>query len=235
MKQPQRAISLSGSPNITMGLPAAHAQNQPLLATLGCSAADGYPTREQRLTCLRALPAKEVARAMPWAWTIPGMNGLPLSPAGQGYYGERRAARVVGRHVRVRPTAFAYTSTYIAGIPVVDGQVLAMPVLDALLDGVVDVPVMIGTVYACGGRTRSPHRVVNRTYLPIHVYTNPQETWPRRSTPGRPTKWRRCPPRSGGLSCGAGSGSAGSGSWRRQRLRTGSRGCTRTSRTATRR
>lgn len=30
------------------------------------------------------------------------------------------------------------------GIPVVDGQVLAMPVLDALLAGVVDVPVMIG-------------------------------------------------------------------------------------------
>lgn len=72
-----------------MSLPSAHAQNQPLLATLGCSAADGYRTREQRLACLRTLPAKEVAKAMPSAWTIPGMSGLPLSPAGQGYYGER--------------------------------------------------------------------------------------------------------------------------------------------------
>jgi hypothetical protein len=80
----QRAISLSGSPNITMNLPTAHEQNQPLLASLGCSELD---TRAQRLACLRALPAAAVAKALPWAWTIPGMNGLPLSPAGQGYYG----------------------------------------------------------------------------------------------------------------------------------------------------
>lgn len=30
------------------------------------------------------------------------------------------------------------------GVPVIDGEVLAMPVLDALLEGVMDVPVMIG-------------------------------------------------------------------------------------------
>lgn len=70
-----------------MDLPAAHRQNQPLLTTLGCSEADGYATAAARVACLRALSATDVAKAMPWAWTIPGMNGLPLSPAGQGYYG----------------------------------------------------------------------------------------------------------------------------------------------------
>lgn len=67
-----------------MDLPTAHAQNQPLLTALGCHK---YETSPERLACLRALPAKEVAKAMPGAWTIPGMNGLPLSPAGQGYHG----------------------------------------------------------------------------------------------------------------------------------------------------
>ena len=140
----QRAISLSGSPNITMSLPAAHVQNQPLLTTLSCSAADGYPTRAQRLACLRTLSAKEVAKAMPRPWTIPGMNGLPLSPAGQGYYGERIDA-LSTRHTVHFSTPSIYLSIHDnVGIPVVDGRVLAMPVLNALLAGVVDVPVLIG-------------------------------------------------------------------------------------------
>ncbi len=138
-----------------MDLPTAHRQNQPLLASLGCHSCGGGSTRAQRLACLRALPAAAVARALPKAWTIPGMDGLPLSPAGQGYYG----GVGVGVGVEGPPPLssiglienlllLSIQPSIHIGVPVVDGLVLAMPVLDALKKGIVDVPVIIGAHFS---------------------------------------------------------------------------------------
>jgi carboxylesterase type B len=114
----QSAISLSGSPNITMDLRTAQVQNAPIVSLLHCSAADGYPTSSSRLACLRALSTQVLATSIPSAWGIPGMNGLPLSPHGQGY----------------------------AGLVVVDGVLLPLPVQEALKEGVIDVPLLLGNM-----------------------------------------------------------------------------------------
>ena len=114
----QGAISLSGSPNITMDLRTAQTQNGPLVSRLNCSAAEGYPTPSSRLACLRALSTQTLATSIPPSWSIPGMNGLPLSPHGQGY----------------------------AGLVVVDGVLLPLPVQEALKEGVIDVPLLLGNM-----------------------------------------------------------------------------------------
>lgn len=68
----QRAISLSGSPNITMDLRTAEAQNAPVVEQLGC--ANNETSWEERLQCLRDVPANVVPSAMPHSWTTPGQH-----------------------------------------------------------------------------------------------------------------------------------------------------------------
>lgn len=65
----QRAISLSGSPNVTMSLETAQQQNVPIVAALGCS---NFTTWEERLQCMRSVPAATVAAATPPSWLTPG-------------------------------------------------------------------------------------------------------------------------------------------------------------------
>jgi len=80
----QGAIALSGSINVSMSLPQAHAQNAPLVPALGCTNA----TVTARLACLRNKSATDLAWAMPNSWNTPGMWGLEdLSPAGMSYAG----------------------------------------------------------------------------------------------------------------------------------------------------
>jgi carboxylesterase type B len=59
------AISLSGSANISMNAGAKLKQDSALVDDLGCS---GGASPQERLKCLRALPAKTVALATPWNW-----------------------------------------------------------------------------------------------------------------------------------------------------------------------
>lgn len=59
------AISLSGSPNITMTADVKRTQDAPILKALNCTAANGFATPAARVACLRALPGHTVALAMP--------------------------------------------------------------------------------------------------------------------------------------------------------------------------
>jgi carboxylesterase type B len=86
------AISLSGSPNITMDATAKRAQDAPVLAALNCSSG---ATPAARVACLRAATPTALAAAMPrpsyytpgiFGWSLPA--GIP-SPAegGRAYAG----------------------------------------------------------------------------------------------------------------------------------------------------
>lgn len=78
------AISLSGSPNITMDLPTAIVQNAPLISAAGCG---GYTTPAERLACMNAAPPSVLVSVIPSSWNGPGMFGLPSSPDGDNYTG----------------------------------------------------------------------------------------------------------------------------------------------------
>ena len=111
------AISMSGSPNISIGLLEAYAQNAGVANASGCALPGGSPA--QRIACLRAAPAKRLARDMPPSWTTPGLWSLTgLNPAGRGF----------------------------AGLPVVDGSVISAPFAVAFAAGLIDVPIVIGNM-----------------------------------------------------------------------------------------
>lgn len=112
------AISLSGSPNITMDLPAAHRQNQPVVAATGCQDANQSVAPEAVVACMRLIPPEELIKAIPQSWSTPGIWNLPSDPSGQHF----------------------------AGLPVVDGIILAAPFEEALALGVVDVPLLFGNM-----------------------------------------------------------------------------------------
>jgi len=111
------AIALSGSPNITIGMAAAEAQNAAIPAAVGCGGG-GAGNASAEVACLRAAPAAVLAAAIPAAWNTPSMFALPQDAAGYG----------------------------LAGLPVVDGHVLTLPLRAALAVGLVDVPLIAGNM-----------------------------------------------------------------------------------------
>jgi carboxylesterase type B len=76
------AISLSGSPNMSMDAATKLAQDRHFVSDLGCD----LSTTSERLTCLRALPASKIASAFPDSWyaNVPDWtnSGLPLPEEG---------------------------------------------------------------------------------------------------------------------------------------------------------
>lgn len=67
------AYSMSGSPNITMDAAAKHAQDEPVVAALGCA---GGATPAARVACLRAASTSALAAAMPRpSWNTPQIFG----------------------------------------------------------------------------------------------------------------------------------------------------------------
>ena len=74
-----RAISLSGSPNVTMDLPAAEQQNAQITVA-GCPSAHDAPTTW--LACMRNASTALVLGARPGCWATPKMDVLPTSTAG---------------------------------------------------------------------------------------------------------------------------------------------------------
>lgn len=110
------ALSMSGSANLSMSLGAAYRQNDGFAAATGCATPGSTPA--QRIECMRTVAPAALVAAIPASWNTPGLWGLEgLTPAGRGF----------------------------AGLPVVDGVVLAASFQDALAAGLVDVPLIIGS------------------------------------------------------------------------------------------
>ena len=122
----QAAYSMSGSPNITQDHGSKLAQDAPIVSALGC----GGDTGPARAACLRALPAATVSAAMPESWGTPGIfgwlpSGIPPPTAGGMSY---------------------------AGIVHVDGVLVTLPLVDALVNQTVDAAVVISNMEAeCDG------------------------------------------------------------------------------------
>jgi carboxylesterase 2 len=111
------AISLSGSPNVTMGIIQAYAQNKDIILSSGCGQDPASPA-ESVVKCLKSLPSNKLVQLIPASWNTPGLWNLPVSPQGQAY----------------------------AGLPVVDGIVLRYGFGEALRKGVMDVPLLLGNM-----------------------------------------------------------------------------------------
>lgn len=111
------AISMSGSPNISMGMPQAYAQNAPIVSGLGCAPPGSTP--QQQLDCMRGLPATTLGAAVPASWDTPYLWGIDhLSTSGRDF----------------------------AGLTIVDGTVITQSFQSALADGLIDVPFIIGSM-----------------------------------------------------------------------------------------
>lgn len=110
-----RAISLSGSPNITMDLATAERQNAKI--TAGCSGSG-----PGLLSCLRGMDVESLLRAKPPCWRTPLQDILPSNPHEW------------------------YVRGHQCGLVIVDGRVMTKPVLQALSDGMVDVPFLFGNM-----------------------------------------------------------------------------------------
>lgn len=78
------AISMSGSPNISMPLSVAEAQNSHFAASC---AGGGGTSSEAVLSCMRNLSVESLVSAIPSAWNMPGIWNLPKGPTGQQYEG----------------------------------------------------------------------------------------------------------------------------------------------------
>jgi len=115
-----RAVSLSGSANLTMGLAEAEAQNEPLVAAMGCGGSAGSAPADV-VACLRNLSAEAVQAAVPGAWnTVAELWSLPpasaaSSPRGMGYQG----IAVVDGELVTAPLQAALRSGADGGVPLV--------------------------------------------------------------------------------------------------------------------
>jgi carboxylesterase type B len=114
------AISLSGSPNMTMQMKEqAWPQFAPFVDALGCGKNFSL-NATVRLACLRNRTQSELQSVVTNAWNTPELWGIEsLSPAGRGFF----------------------------GLPIVDGKVIVDGGFEtALRDGIVDVPFMYGNL-----------------------------------------------------------------------------------------
>lgn len=109
-------ISMSGSPNITMSLAQAEQQNANIVTQTGCAQA-GY-TSTQVVSCMRALPYSALFNLIPHSWYTPDIWGLPPGPLGANY----------------------------AGLCIVDGQTVTVPLQVALSTAMNDVPIVFGNM-----------------------------------------------------------------------------------------
>ena len=71
------AISLSGSPNISMQTSEKFSQDASIVETLGCA---NQSSAELRLRCLRSLSPEAILNAEPGSWGTPGIFGTSLLP-----------------------------------------------------------------------------------------------------------------------------------------------------------
>jgi carboxylesterase type B len=75
------AISLSGSPNITLGLSEAETQGVDLVTAAGCDVVADRNGDGTVLDCMYALSAAKVAAATPASWNFAGGPSIPAEGA----------------------------------------------------------------------------------------------------------------------------------------------------------
>lgn len=124
------AISLSGSPNITMSLEQSMGQNEPIIFRTTCKSESNttYPLASLStsassqamgvVNCMKNLSSQFLVKLIPEAWSTPGMWDLPSDPTGHHF----------------------------CGLAIVDGDLIPTPFSDALRMNSVDVPLMIGNM-----------------------------------------------------------------------------------------
>lgn len=80
-----KAISLSGSPNMSLPMHAAELQNADIIASTGCQ--DSSRSSSDVLACMRKMSAKKLVSLIPESWNTPGLFGLPLTTSGEHWAG----------------------------------------------------------------------------------------------------------------------------------------------------
>jgi len=112
-----RAISLSGSANMSFTLADAETQNADVVVKLGCAEHQGAAAR---LQCMRGASTQAVQQLIPSSWdSLKKIWGLPPPPAAK-----------LG----------------LQGIAIVDGCVVTLPLLQALQNRTIDVPIILGSM-----------------------------------------------------------------------------------------
>eukprot|EP01138_Halocafeteria_seosinensis_P014697 gb/GECG01015002.1/.p1 GENE.gb/GECG01015002.1/~~gb/GECG01015002.1/.p1 ORF type:complete len:606 (+),score=65.30 gb/GECG01015002.1/:1-1818(+) len=115
------AISLSGSPNLTMTLVEAEKQNADIPKQLNCLKENDPGAT---VACMRNKSSDEIKKVVPASWdSTKGLWGFPPSEAAHDPKGLNAA-----------------------GVAIVDGRVVQTDLLSALEEGTIDVPFIVGTM-----------------------------------------------------------------------------------------
>lgn len=111
------AISLSGSPDISLNLTAAHMQNKNIFSNTSCQSLEANPSKF--VACIRGLSVNQIQNLIPQSWNTPGMWGMPISSSkGMNY----------------------------DSVVIVDGVTVQQPFPVALEVGLINVPLMFGNM-----------------------------------------------------------------------------------------
>jgi carboxylesterase type B len=112
----QRAISLSGSPNITMSMSNAEIQNEDIIIKSGCS--NEFNSSNEVVKCLRKLSVEFLISLIPESWNTPGIWNLPSDNKGMNF----------------------------SGLLIVDGDTITHSLEESLSIPINDIPFMVGNM-----------------------------------------------------------------------------------------
>eukprot|EP01084_Bolivina_argentea_P192293 330145_1 len=111
-----RAISMSGSPNISMDLITAEKQGENIVNLFNCNNKNNYA---MTILCMRSIPALNLTNAYPNAWIDSDNKNFGLPGPNKKGFNE-------------------------AGLMIVDGYLVTDSIFNALNNGLIDVPLIIG-------------------------------------------------------------------------------------------
>lgn len=112
------AVSLSGSPNMTIDLATAETQWSFVAGAVGCGPADGFATPNATVQCLQKVDGGKVIAAVANVTLLPNIFDVPNAAGGLG----------------------------MPGLAIVDGVTVIKPLMDALSSAVNDVPLIVQTM-----------------------------------------------------------------------------------------
>ena len=155
-----RAMSLSGSPNVTMDRATQRAQHAHIVAALGCGGGGGTVNATHTRACLLAKTPAELLKAIP--------------------LGKSHAAGTLSNPSWLMANIFDVPrfadGLRAPGIAAVDGAVVAAPLLEALARPVVDVPLIVSTMAQEPGAW--PNNMFNASAMsPVQFQQQLAEDW----------------------------------------------------------
>ena len=128
-----------------MDLHTAEEQNKDIVSQLGCS---DVGSSEKVVQCMRNKSVEDIRKTVPKTWdTVKRIWALPPAEAAKNPKGLDLPGEISDLNVGIKRFG-CHNICYMlsTGVAIVDGVVVKKPLLDALHEGMIDVPLILGTM-----------------------------------------------------------------------------------------